>query len=320
MKFLILIGGVLVGILMFFYAKSKPAIYSVKSTIFPLTPVSDKNSATSKISELLGGGGGTKSITEEATVNIEEVGRSKKTREAVVLEHLTEFQNLTIAEILINEANKHKSFFEVDIKKPITQEELALLGSSIIKDMYILKFNKNSLLEITFSNYNEKLIPPISYVLIDKISQFYKELKIEKAKLDLDFASNKLDSLESVIKEIDAKRIKMNSTTLFIPNGRLKYIIPKDNLENIKIQTVLQRDYASANKDDAVYRLDKITPIIQILDKPTPPFDVIQVSKKVYAIAGFVIGCILFSILFVIGIIIKFTNNQVKDTLAKQFE
>ena len=75
----------MIGFLLFFYAKKKPVLYSVKSTIFPLTPSADKNSATSKITELLGGGGGgAKSITDDATVNIEEVGRSKKTRGTIL--------------------------------------------------------------------------------------------------------------------------------------------------------------------------------------------------------------------------------------------
>lgn len=309
----------MIGFLLFFYAKKKPVLYSVKSTIFPLTPSADKNSATSKITELLGGGGGgAKSITDDATVNIEEVGRSKKTREAVVLEKLAIFNNLTIAEILINEDNKYKAFYKKSIETPKTADELAVIGADLLKDLYAVKFNKNSLLEITFSSYNEKLIPAISYVLIDKISQFYKELKIEKAKLDLDFASKKVDSLEDVLIKIDRQRISLNNTSVFVPTNRLKFKVPIQNLENIKEQVLFQKNSATANKDDAMYRLDKITPIIQILDKPTPPYDVVQTSKKLYAVIGFVIGCILFSFLFIVGILLKFANQQVKETIAKQ--
>ncbi len=318
LKFLIIIGGVIMGVLAFFYAKKTPIMYSVKSTIFPLTPSSDKNNTTSKISELLGGGGGTKNITEDATVNIEEVGRSKKTREAVAIVKLPEFNNLTVAEVLINESNNHKSFFTKKIEKPNTQEELATVGADILKDFYTVKFNKNSLLEIVFSSYNNKLVPAVSYVLIDKISQFYKELKIEKAQLDFDFASKKVDSLENLLAKIDNRRINLNNTSVFVPAGRMKFTVPIENLENIKIQVAIQKNNATANKDDAMYRLDKITPIIQILDKPTPPFDLVQTSSKLYAIIGFVFGCIFFSILFIAGILIKFANNQLKTTIAKQ--
>jgi hypothetical protein len=308
------------AVLLFFYAKKIPSTYSAKSTIFPLTPSSNQNNATSKISELLGGGGGTKNITEDATVNIEEVGRSKKTREAVVLERLTDFDNLTIAEVLINESNKYKSYFDKKIEKPNTEQDLAMVGANIIKNLYSVKFNKNSLLEIVFTSNNEKLISPISYVLIDKISQFYKELKIEKAKLDYDFASKKVDSLESLLEQIDKQRISLNNTSVFIPSGKMKYTVPIENLENIKVEVDLQKSNAAANRDDAMYRLDKITPIIQILDKPTAPFDVVQTSKKLYAAIGFVVGCILFSFLFIVGLLMKFANSQVKAGIAKQLQ
>jgi hypothetical protein len=308
------------AVLLFFYAKKIPSTYSAKSTIFPLTPSSNQNNATSKISELLGGGGGTKNITEDATVNIEEVGRSKKTREAVVLERLADFDNLTIAEVLINESNKYKSYFDKKIEKPNTEQELAMEGANIIKNLYSVKFNKNSLLEIVFTSNNEKLISPVSYVLIDKISQFYKELKIEKAKLDYDFASKKVDSLEDLLEQIDKQRISLNNTSVFIPSGKMKYTIPIENLENIKAQVDFQKSNAAANRDDAMYRLDKITPIIQILDKPTAPFDVVQTSRKLYAAIGFIIGCILFSFLFIVGLLMKFANSQVKAGIAKQLQ
>jgi hypothetical protein len=109
-KLVVFLGGVLFAALLFLYARSVPPIYSVKSTVYPLTAGPDDKSASSKISELLGGSSNTKTLSDEANVNIEEVGRSRRTREAVVAERLPVFGNKTIALILIEDYNKNKSF------------------------------------------------------------------------------------------------------------------------------------------------------------------------------------------------------------------
>ena len=57
--------------------------------------------------------------------------------------------------------------------------------------------SKNGVLEIYFSNTNKALITPVTNVLIDKLSQFYIDLKISKALADYNFTVNKIDSLEA---------------------------------------------------------------------------------------------------------------------------
>ena len=184
LKIVIFLGGILFAILLFLYARSVPMIYSVKSSVYPLTAGPDDKSATSKISELLGGSSSSKTLSDEANVNIEEVGKSKRTREAVAVERLAIFGNKRIALILIEDYNKNKSFFVPALKIPTNDAELISTGASLLKDYYTVKFNKNSLLEMVFTSSNEKLITPTSLILIDKISQFYKELKIKKAQFD----------------------------------------------------------------------------------------------------------------------------------------
>jgi uncharacterized protein involved in exopolysaccharide biosynthesis len=318
LKYIILLGGILFAILLFFYAQKLPTTYSAKSTVFPLTTGADNNSATSKITELLGGNKSTKTISDEANVNIEEVGRSKKTREAVVAEKLSEYNNKTIAEILIDQYNNTKAFYKPTIKKPTTETDLIITGADLIKDFYSVKFNKNNLLELVFSNTDEKLVPLISYKLIDKISQFYIALKVEKAKTDLDFIELKLDSIEKIITDYDKERIVLSRTTLFTPPNRLKYSIPRENLEADKIRITLQRNAAASNREDALYRLQKVTPIIKILDRPTPPYDFAKPSKIVYAVGGFILGCIFFTFVFIGGLLYKYVNHQIKNSIEVQ--
>jgi hypothetical protein len=316
-KFVFVLGGIIVAILLYRYAGKLPTIYSAKASVYPINSAPD-NSATSKISELLGASGGnSKAISEEANVSIEEVAKSRKTREAVVAIPLPEFNNKTIALLLIEEYNKDKSFREPEIKTTSEESLLFAQAADLLKAKYTAKFNKNSLLEVGFSSSNPNVLAPITNILIDKISQFYKELKIEKAKLDYDFTASKVDSFDNVIRMYDRERIQISKKTLFVPPSSLEYNIPVENLENQKILLLNQRNTAAANKEDALWRLQKVTPIIKKLDTAAPPYDFVKPSKIMYAGIGFFIGFLFFMILFVIGLVIKFANAQVNDSISK---
>ena len=315
-KIIILIGGLAISILMFMIAKNTPAIFSVKSTLYPLTSAPDASSATSKLTELIGGGGSSKTLSDDANVNIEEVARSRRTREAVVSERLAIFGNKTIAQILIEDNNKYKSFYELALKIPSTEPEIISLGAGLLKDYYTVKFNKNNLLEMVFMSSNTKLITPTSLILIEKISQFYKELKIKKAQFDFDFTQKKVDSLERVLRKFDNQRIYLNNTTLFVQPGKLQYTVPKENLENNKLLVLAQRNGAASNREEALWRKQKVTPIIEILDAPEPPFIEARPSKIIYAVIGFLIGCLIFSLFSVTGIIYRYLHLEAKNKLS----
>ena len=315
-KILILIGGISIAILMVMVAKNTPAIYSVKSTLYPLTSVSEGGSASSKLTELIGEGGrNSKTLSDEANVNIEEVAKSRRTREAVVAARLPEFGNKSIAVILIEEYNKNKSRFSPEIKIPTLEPDLYSTGANLFEGNYAVKFNKNSLLEIVFTSTNEKFIKPGSLVLIDKISQFYKELKIKKAQFDFDFTQRKVDSLERVLNKYDNQRIHLSNTTIFVPLGKVQYTIPKENLENNKQMVLAQRNAAASNREEALWRKQRVTPIIEILDAPEPPFNATRPSKILYGIIGFFAGAIIFGLFSVTGIIYRYFHSEIKKTL-----
>ena len=319
-KILILIGGLALGVLLFMVAKNTHPTYSVKSTLYPLTAAPSGGSASSALTELIGGSGSTKTLSDEANVNIVEVGLSRKTREAVVSQRLPIFGNKTIAEILISDYNKNKSFSAPEILIPSALPDLYAVGGSMLAGNYTVKVNKNNLLEIVFSSTNEKLITPATLVLIDKISQFYKELKIKKAQFDYDFTQNKVDSLERVLRKFDNQRIYLNNTTLFVPAGKLQYSVPKENIENNKILVLNQRNAAASNREEALWRKQKVTPIIEVLDAPQPPFSVVQPSKILYGMVGFLLGCFIFSIFSISGILYRYFNFEIQKKLSVQTE
>ncbi|MEJ7611863.1 MAG: hypothetical protein WKF88_11860 [Ferruginibacter sp.] len=313
LKLAILAGGILMAALFFLYAYNAPALYSVKATVFTLTAAPDN--AASRLSEIFGAGNA-KSPTDEANVSIEEVGKSRKTRGAVVSVRLPAYGNKMVAEVMINEYNKKRSFFSSEIKMPKSDSDIIRTGIALIAPRYKIKFNKTGLLEITFSSTDRNLLIPVEYLLIEKVSRFYKELKTEKANSDYEFVQAKVDSFEYVLRSYDRRLIKLDKTTLFVPGDRVEYALPKANLNNDKARVLGQRNGAAANREEALWRLQKETPIIKILDQPNVSDIPIKPSSKIYAAVGFFIGCLLFSFLFIVGLLYRFVNAQISAALT----
>jgi uncharacterized protein involved in exopolysaccharide biosynthesis len=291
-KWVVFSGAMIAAVLMFMYAKSIPALYTAKATVFPLT-ASNENPTSSAISTLLGGADAPRSFSSDASINIVELALSRNTMEAVVLKRLPQFGNKRIAELLIESYNKSKKPYIPALKLTNDTTILKATGSAILKENYNAKVLKSGILEVVFTNSNKDILSPISYALIDKISQFYIDLKIKKAKRDYDFTLKKVDSLQAILNVYDRQAIRMNNTTLFVPNSRIEYSIPKENLVNAKERVMRQRDASANNREEALWRLQKATPIIATLDKPEPPFFTQRTSAVLYAMIGFFIGAIV---------------------------
>ena len=183
------------------------------------------------------------------------------------------------------------------------------------KKNYTAKVLKSGIFEVTFSNANERLLSPVSYQLIDKISQFYIDMKIKKAKRDYDFTFKKVDSLQQILDVYDRRAIRMNNTTLFVPNSKIEYSIPKENLVANKERVMRLRDASANNKEEALWRLQKATPIIATLDKPEPPFDVTRPSASMFAIVGLMLGAFLSTLVIIGPLIARYVKAEANNAI-----
>lgn len=315
-KYFIILLGILFAALLYYYAKSKPPTYTSYTSVYPLANT-ETNMAGGILSTITGGGGGsgTTNLSQDASISLDELANSRNTREDVAMEKLPAFNNKTIAQLLIENENKHLSLFSQKTEVPKDELHLKYLGGSIIGSGMIAKTNKNGLFQIYFTSTDKDLISPISYVLVDKIKEFYNTLKTQKAKNDYEFTVRKIDSIKDVLNVYDRRAINLNNTTMFTPQGKIEYTIPKENLINDKTRVVGLYNSAANNKEEALWRLQRATPILAILDKPDPPFNPTYVSANLYAIIGFFLGCILALLLFVSDILIKFSNTMVQKAV-----
>lgn len=307
---IILFAGISTAALFVWIFAMKPTSFTAKATLFPLTSPTDNGISSSMLSGLLGLSDAPKSFSTEATINIIELALSRNIREQVSVTKMPQFKNETVATLLIKNFNEQKSFFTKAIEIPKDSIALAIAGNELLKLDIGAKMSKNGVLELYFTATNKALVSPISYVLIDKLSTFYIELKRQKASDDYHFTVGKIDSLERVINGVDRKAIGIQRNTMFAPPDLLEYNIPKNNVSSEKSRIVKQRDMFISNRDEALWHLQKVTPIISVLDKPDEPFDTAKPSKLLFLLAGFIAGSFLAVFLVLSGLLYRFAKEE----------
>lgn len=315
LKWLVVALGLGMAVLLFFFARSKRPIFTAKSTVFPLTNAPDNSLTSGALSSILGLSETPKSFSSEASINIIELALSRNVRESVAMTRLPEFGNETIAKILFDDMNTHKPFYGKKLETPKDSVQWAILGGEILKPLLNAKMSKNGVLELYFSSVRRDLVTPISYTIIDRISRFYIDLKIKKAMADYDFTIRKIDSLQKVVSGADQRAIALQNATFFAPEDRLEYILPKENLNADRNRVNRQRDIAQNNREEALWRLQKATPIISVLDKPTEPFTVSKSSPIVYAIFGFMLGVILGVFIALRKLLIRYVKDEIRKSI-----
>ena len=314
-KIIILISALLFAGLSFFILGNKRTTYTAKTTLFPLTSPTDNAISSNMLSGILGLNDAPKTFSNEATINIIELALSRSIRESVASTKLSQFKNKTVAELLLLDKNDHLGLLDKPIVIPTDSTTLSTEGGEILKPAINAKMSKNGVLELYYTCTQKDLVSPISYVLIDKLSAFYINLKRRKALDDYNFTLDKIDSLQRMINKVDRSAISMQQTTMFTPNDLLEYNIPKSNISAEKTRILRQRDMYINNRDEAVWRLQKVTPIISVLDKPNAPFDAVKPSLILYLLIGFILGSIIAIIIIVSGLLYRFVKHEMYKSI-----
>jgi uncharacterized protein involved in exopolysaccharide biosynthesis len=317
-SWVILLCGLVFGGLFFYVAKQSVVTYTGKSTVFPLNSTSDNTISTSAISNILGLADAPKSFTSEAAINIIELANSRHTKEDVAATRISSMQNKTIAQLLIEENNLHTGFMQNETKRmPTDSLKLINTGSDMLFGSFNAKINKNGILELNYTNSNKNIVKVVSYAFVDKISEFYTDLKKKKAQVDYEFAVKKADSLKDVLSILDKKQIALDESTFFTSEELKRYILPKANIENDKSGIYSQYYYAVNNREAAAYKLQKETPIINILDKPEEPYLTTSKSAIVYSVIGIMLGLVIGIIAVSWKVISQYAGAELNKAIEK---
>ena len=151
---------------------------------------------------------------------------------------------------------------------------------------------------------------------VNKLSQFAVKLRREKANRDYEFASSKVDSLKRVMGAKDYQLIGLDKRLLFTNTNKLQFRVPTENL--LAEKQLIRNQYVQAvtNQQNAAYKLQKATPLIEVLDKPEPPYDTQSKSVKIFAIIGFIIGIILIVFMLTANILIKYLTQEASKIVS----
>ncbi|MDB5223775.1 MAG: hypothetical protein JWN83_2442 [Chitinophagaceae bacterium] len=312
-RFIILAAGLIVALLLYFYAKRTPVTFTSRATVFPLTSSPENTGSSNALSVLLGTD--SKNFSDDASINIVELAQSRTTREAVAATVVPSMGNKTIAALLVEDINNHLSWMEDKVQPPPAQEQLIVWGGRVLQGGLTASINKNNMLVLTYTGRSENLVKVISYEFIYKISNFYIDLKREKAMRDYQFAEYKVDSLKRVLNAKDYQLIAIDKRTLFTNTSKLEFKVPVENLITEKQMVNSQYVQAVANRENAAYKLQKATPLIKVLDKPEPPYDSQTKSATMYGVLGFFLGSFLIAGLAIAGIILKFIRQEANKAI-----
>lgn len=307
-RYIILAAGILVAVLLYLYAKRTPVTFTSRATVFPLTSSPENTGTTSALSVLLGTD--SKNFSDDASINIVELAQSRTTREAVAASQVPSMGNKTIASLLVGDINSHLSWMEEKVVPPASPEQLYIWAGSVLGLGLGANINKNNMLVLTYTGRSEQLVKVISYEFIYKISNFYIDLKREKAMRDYQFAEYKVDSLKRVLNAKDYQLIAIDKRTLFTNTSKLEFKVPVENLIQEKQMVNNQYIQAVANRENAAYKLQKATPVIKVLDKPEPPYSDQSKSGTMYGLLGFFLGSFVVAALAIAGIILKFIRME----------
>ena len=314
--FVILISAIFFALLLALYAKNTPVTYTSRATIFSLNSSNDPSTPASALSIILGAESG-KSFSDETSINIIELAQSRSTREAVAAMKVPSMGNKIIAALLLEDINNNRGWMEPKVKiVPSTNtDKLITWAGKVLNSGIIATINKNNSFVLTYTGRSEELVKVISYSIIDKISQFYIDLKSDKARRDYEFASRKVDSLKRVMGAKDHMLIAIDKRSLFTDPDKLEYRMPNENL--LADKQLIRNQYAQAvaNQQSAAYKLQKATPIIKVLDKPEPPFDKKSRSAIIYAIIGFIAGGLLFGLFLVNGLLFRYGRQEASKAI-----
>ncbi len=267
-RFVILISAIFFALLLALYAKNTPVTYTSRATIFSLNSSNDPSTPASALSIILGTESG-KSFSDETSINIIELAQSRTTREAVAEMKVPSMGNKIIAALLVEDINNHRGWLEPKVKPFKNTDKLITWAGKVLGSGITAAINKNNSFVLTYTGRSEELVKVISYGIIDKISQFYIDLKSDKARRDYEFASRKVDSLRRVMGAKDHMLIAIDRKSLFTDPDKLEYRMPNENLLADKQLIRTQYAQAVANQQSAAYKLQKDTPIIKDDVKPT---------------------------------------------------
>ncbi|MDR0385068.1 MAG: hypothetical protein LBH60_03225 [Prevotellaceae bacterium] len=171
---------------------------------------------------------------------------------------------------------------------------LYVLGKTITnKKLTIDKKKKDAdIINISFNNSDELFAKLFTEKLISIVSEFYIQTKTQNIKVNLEMMEMRADSVRRQYEKALEKQAKYSDQNM----NPSKQIV---RVEQQKIQTEIQLSgttYAELVKNIEILKLDLVqqTPLIQVIDRPIMPLEILRLGKlKGIVLGGFLGGFLI---------------------------
>jgi uncharacterized protein involved in exopolysaccharide biosynthesis len=232
---------------------------------------------------------------------------------------------ITYADYFINtnnlrdeyEESKKNLFNNIDINRENftrqQNEKLSEIYNSLLKENINIsqKDKKVSIVSIEVSSFNEYFSKYFCEELASQTSNYYIQIKSGKAKKNVKVLQNQLDSVRYQLNNAIYGVAASSDNVYNLNPSLIKRSTPtRKNQIDVQTNTALLGQLV-ANLEIAKLTLQKETPLIQVLDTPLFPLDIIKTNKFLL-----IIFCSIFMPFFTLLIFI--ISNVFKEKLIKK--
>jgi hypothetical protein len=310
------------GIAGYFYARSKDTLYQAEST-FVLDEGKSGGSALSGLA-FLGMGGGDASVgLFSSTQNIIWLYKSRLMLHQTLLSQVNYGgKKRLLIDIFLDENGLRKKIDpallkNIDFKEGTPVDSLNAGQSNVMlacigmlkgeEYLEILETNKaENLITISFKSRDEQFSKLFTEVLVNNVNQYYIATKTKKTNEEIKVLERKADSARMML---NANMYEVASSIDAVPNANpLKMtlrVAPQRKKVDVDAATAMYIELAK-NLETRRMALAQETPLIQIVDGPVYPLNVIKPSSIKLAIMGALLFAFLTSALL---ILIKWYRN-----------
>lgn len=218
--------------------------------------------------------------------------QSKSISESVVADTIPwQGSDKLLAEVILEE--RPQSFSPVGMIQQIFIEDTDLTyNAKIIQSSQqlmreqSLETSEQGFIVFSFGFYNPALCQLIAEKYIDNLISYYTRQKTAKAQLNVDFFTERTDSVKRELDIVSARRARAIDQEQY-------RVFARDMVSTAELDAkleMLKEMYIQlvASREQFIAQLKRETPIIQVLDPPKPPFDVEGPSVLVHFLGGLI--------------------------------
>jgi hypothetical protein len=198
--------------------------------------------------------------------------------------------------------------------EPLTDEKRIKNAASIMESLLKAETTDNGFIVMLFSCKSQEIGRQLSYRYIHHLSQYYELQRTEKAKKNVEFFTQRADSVKreldkvtyGLARNIDQNQFRIRATSEVYPSElRAKQEILKQMFITLTI-----------NREQAIAQLQQETPVIQVLDRPEPPYTRKGRSFIKFGVMGWFLGSFFLALFFVRNLLREDIGNLIYQILS----